>query len=155
MSITLRLPMPVSANRYWRTRIVQPRGGAPFVSVYVSAEAKEYKETVGWIAKAAGVREPMRGRVAVDFVLHPRLPQDWKTRMKRDPSGWTDTIQAIDLDNANKVLLDALKGIVFDDDSWVRSINAKRGEPLPDGALVVSVRPWVDESQPSLLAEAM
>jgi crossover junction endodeoxyribonuclease RusA len=45
----------------------------------------------------------------------------------------------MDLDNANKVLLDALKGIVFEDDRWVRKITATRGEPRPDACLVVTV----------------
>ena len=149
--IELRLPYPISANRYWATRVVTPRDGKPFVNTYVTPEAKEFKEAVGWIARAAGARQPMQGRIAIEFTLHPKLPQDWKTRMRRDPAGWPDTVQCMDLDNANKVLLDALKGIVFEDDSWVRQILAKRGEPRPDGELVVAVRPWVDETQPSLL----
>jgi crossover junction endodeoxyribonuclease RusA len=152
--ILLKLPPPVSANRYWRTRVVTPRGAAPFVSTYVSTEAKEWKELVGWIAKAAGVRAPLQGRIGIEYTLHPKRPQDWAQRAKRDPNGWQDTVQCIDLDNAQKVLLDALKGIVFDDDKWVRQIIAKRGEPLEEGCLIVAVRQVIDVVQPSLLEVA-
>jgi crossover junction endodeoxyribonuclease RusA len=137
--ITLTLPYPPSANRYWRTRVVTPRGGEPFVSTYVSSDAKAFKDAAGWMAKKAGVRSPLAGRIEIAFSLHPKLPQDWRLRARKDPDGWDDTVQCMDLDNANKVLLDALKGIVFEDDRWVRKITATRGEPLPDACLVVTV----------------
>lgn len=137
--VELLLPYPPSANRYWRTRVVTPRGKEPFVSTYVSKEAEQFKETCGWLARGAGVRAPLAGRIAIDYTLHPKLPQDWRTRARKDPMGWDDTVMCIDLDNANKVLLDALKGIVFEDDKWVRQIVARRGEPLAEGCLIVVV----------------
>jgi len=139
MTINLQLPAPVSSNRYWRTRIVTPRGGEPFVSTYVSAEAKQFKETVGWLARQAGVRAPLGGHIAIEYVLHPKRPQDWRTRARKDPIGWEDTVQCIDLDNATKVLLDALTGIVIEDDRWVRRILAERGAPVQDGGIVLRV----------------
>ena len=135
----MTLPYPPSANRYWRTRIVTPRAGAAFVSTYVSKEAEQFKEACGWLARGAGVRAPLAGRIAIDYTLHPHRPQDWKTRARKDPLGWEDTVQCIDLDNANKVLLDALKGVVFEDDKWVREIVARRGEPRAEACLVVRV----------------
>lgn len=53
--MTITLPMPVSANRYWRTF----RG-----RMVVSAEAKAYKEQAGWLARAAGA-ELLTGDVAL------------------------------------------------------------------------------------------
>lgn len=151
--VSLQLPYPPSANRYWRTRVVTPKGGAPFVSTYVSSDAVAFKEQVGWLAKAAGVRSPIVGRIEIAYTLHPHLPQDWAKRARKDPDGWEDTVQCIDLDNANKVLLDALKGIVFEDDRWVRAITARRGEPLTGGAMQVKVRALpVVVAQPSLIA---
>ena len=43
----------------------------------------------------------------------------------------------LDLDNANKVLLDALKGVAIEDDKWVRQLHSERMEPDADGARVV------------------
>lgn len=130
--ITLTLPYPISANRYWRTSV---RGS--FVSTYVSTEAKDYKEKVGWLCKAAGIRAPLAGRVAIEVQLYPNLPQDFKTRMRKHGAAWDDTVQCLDIDNANKVLLDALKDVAIEDDKWVRRLSSERMEPDEHGARVV------------------
>lgn len=154
--ITLVLPYPISANLYWRTRIVKPAGGAAFVSTYVSTEAKEYKQQVINIAAAAGITEPIFGRVVIAYVLYPGCPLDYAKRMQRDGCAWDDTVRCIDLDNAQKVLFDSLKGVVMEDDKWVREITARRAEPDAGGArLVVTITPIISKTvQSSLLAEA-
>lgn len=139
-AIRLVLPYPPSANRVWRTRVVKG-----IAMTYVSPEAKAYKAQVGWLAKAAGIRKPMTGRVAVSYILFPKRPQDWVKRAKQDPLGWDDTVSCLDLDNANKVLMDALKGVVFEDDKWVRRIEAERAEPDGEARLVVTITPIVPE----------
>lgn len=135
--ITLVLPWPVSANRYWRSFV--PRGHQRAI-VTLSDEAKAYKQEVGWLAKAAGVRKPITGRVAVDVQLYPMRPADWAKRAAKDPAGWDDTVRCIDLDNARKVLYDALKGVAFEDDKWVRKDSAERMEPDGEARVVVTVR---------------
>lgn len=130
--IRLTLPYPISANRYWRTSV---RGS--FVSTYVSKEAKDYKEQVGWLCKAAGIRAPLPGRVAISVQLYPNRPQDFKTRMRKHGPTWDDTVQCLDIDNANKVLLDALKDVAIEDDKWVRRLSSERMEPDEHGARVV------------------
>lgn len=138
--IELTLPYPISANRYWQTRVIRKAGTAQHMAMtYVSAEAKAFKERVGWLAKQAGVRAPIAGRVAIAYTLHPHCPQDAHRRARRDPVGWEDTVQCIDLDNAQKVLLDALKGVAIEDDKWVRKISAERGAPVEGGKLVVTI----------------
>lgn len=138
--ITLTLPYPISANRYWQTRVIKVAGQTRAMT-YVSTEAKVFKEQVGWLAKAAGILKPILGRVAISYTLHPHCPQDAHRRMKRDPYTWDDTVQCIDLDNAQKVLLDALKGVAIEDDKWVRRITAERGMPVDGGKLVVTITP--------------
>lgn len=140
-AITLTLPYPISANRYWASRLVQPKTGKAFVSTYVTTEAKDYKTEVGWLARAAGVRKPILGRVAIAYTLYPNRPQDWQSRQRKLGAAWDDSVQCIDLDNAQKVLLDALKGIVFEDDAWVRRITAERAEPDGKARLVVTITP--------------
>ena len=147
--VTLTLPYPISTNRYYRT--FMPKGfKAPVTTL--SKEAKQYKAQVRVIAKEAGIKEPMQGRVAVAYTLYPQRPQDYTKRMRIDPMSWDDTVQCVDLDNAQKVLMDSLKGVVFDDDKWVRRILAERAEPDGEARLVVTITPIVVESaQPSLL----
>lgn len=135
-SVILVLPYPPSANRYWRTYM--PKGFKAPVTV-VSQEAKSYKSQVGWLAKLAGIKSPIIGRIAIAYTLYPKRPQDWQKRVRVSPDAWDDTVQCIDLDNAQKVLFDALKGVVIEDDKWVRRIEAERAEPDGEARLVVTI----------------
>ncbi|MFY2569182.1 RusA family crossover junction endodeoxyribonuclease [Achromobacter ruhlandii] len=135
----LVLPYPISANRYWSSRLVKPKGKPAFTSTYVTPEAKAYKAQVLALARKAGVVQPIAGRVKVEFTLFPNRPQDWQKRMRKDGTAWDDTVQCLDLDNAQKVVLDSLKDVVFEDDRWVREIHARRAEPDDQGARLVAV----------------
>lgn len=138
---TLVLPPALSANRYWR-----PVKIGQHITIVPTTEAKAYRRTVALSAKAAGV-EPIPGRVALTVRMYPGRPQDWARRAAKDPDGWDDGVRSIDLDNALKVLLDALKNIAFDDDAWVRKIDAERMEPDEHGArVVVTIAPIVREA---------
>lgn len=149
--IVLELPYPVSANRYWRSFV--PKGHRRAI-VTLSEDAIEYKRAVRDIARRAGVIAQITGRVQVDIALYPQRPLDWKRRVKLDPLTWDDTVQSIDLDNCCKVLLDALKGVVFEDDRWVRRILVERKEPDGSGRVVVTVAKVEIESPQMGLAAA-
>ena len=96
MNVTL--PVSPSANRYWRkTRTGQ---------VYVSAEAKAYRETVGWTCRAAGI-EPLAGPVSL--TLHVYF-----------------TGRALDTDNYVKILSDALQGHAYRNDNQVDELHVYR-----------------------------
>ena len=147
--VRLILPPAVSSNRYWRSFV--PRGHKRAI-VTLSDEAKAYKAAVAQIARKAGVVSPIKGRVAVSYTLFPKRPQDYARRMKADPLRWDDTVQCLDLDNALKVMLDSLKGIVFEDDKFVHELHGRRAEPDGEGRLEVVITPIVVESaQPSLI----
>jgi len=145
--ITLTLPYPISANVYWRTRVVKT-----FAMTYVSAEAKSYKSQVAWAAKEAGIREPIRGRVAIQITLYPKRPQDWVKRAQKNPEFWDDDVMCIDLDNAHKVLFDSLKGIVIEDDKWIRKIESERAEPDGQARVVVTIKPIITQPRQMSIA---
>ena len=134
--IILTLPYSISSNRYWATRIV-PINGKPMPLVYVTSDAKKYRADVAKACAAAGIVEPLPGRIAVAVRLFPHRPLDFKTRQRKFGEAWDDTVQSIDLDNALKVLIDSLKGVVFEDDKWIRRIQAERMEPDEHGARVI------------------
>lgn len=145
MSITVTLPYPPSANRYWASRTIFPKGGGkPFTSTYVTSEAKQFKESVGWLLRAAGVRSVLPGRMHVDIKLYPHRPLDFKKRMRDHGDLWDDTVQRLDLDNCRKVVNDALKEIAIEDD---KCIFKDSGEVMePDGreaCLIVTITPYV------------
>ena len=118
-ALVLNLPYPVSANRYWRiwrNKAVR------------SAEATAYKSVVRRIAQEAGVM-PSEGSVAVCLRLIPKANKDGSA---------SKTV--IDLDNALKVTLDALQGIVYENDKQVRRIVAEySSEPVAGGGLAVEI----------------
>lgn len=117
--VRLKLPYPVSANRYWRiwhNKAVRSR------------EAAAYKETVRRIAQETGVM-PSEGSVAVCLRLIPKANKDGSANKT-----------VIDLDNALKVTLDALQGIIYENDKQVRRIVAEYGsEPVAGGGLAVEI----------------
>jgi len=151
-SISLTLPKPVSANMYWRTRVVVPKKGRPMAMTYVSEEAKAFKEQVTWIAKACGVKETMKGRFALDIKFYPHRPLDYAKRQRDHGALWDDTVQAIDLGNVEKVLSDALQGVVIENDKFIRRLTLERMEPDGECRVVVTVTELqVEQPQQSLL----
>lgn len=123
------LPYPVSANRYWRTVVAKRRRDGPGdkqrALTFVSEEAKAYKAECQWRARAAGFK-PMSGTVELRIRLIP------KNRV------------CMDLDNALKVTIDALKGIVYSDDANVYRIVAERADADPTGSrLEVEAMPFI------------
>lgn len=123
-SVSIMLPYPISANRYWRSFAA---GGRAVVTL--SPEAKAFRENVQWLATAAGVRKPLTGRIELTVQLYPKRPLDFAKRARKDPDGWEDTIQCIDLGNCEKVLCDALNGIAWVDDKQIRRMLLLRESP--------------------------
>lgn len=122
-AVTLKLPYPVSANRYWISFYAK---NMKRVITGVTKEAEAFKEECGWRAKAAGVRTP--------FTCHVEL------RVRLVPENKV----CMDLDNALKVTVDALKGIVYADDDQIMKIVAERGDADPTGKhLEVEVVPYL------------
>ncbi len=115
MTFTITLPLPPSANRYWR---VPKALGRPILS----AEARAYKLEAERLIKARGKFVALSCDVQVDI--------DWY-RARR----------AGDLDNALKVTLDSLKGLVYLDDKQVARIVAHRYDDKNNPRVVVRVQP--------------
>jgi len=154
-SITLVLPYPISANRYWATRVITPKGQRRAMSMtYVTPEAKQYRDDVAKLAIAAGIRTPLTGRVQIVLQLYPHRPLDWAKRARKDPDTWADTVQCIDLGNCEKVLSDALNGIAWIDDKQQHRIVKERCDPDEHGArVVVTITPIVRQAiAPDLFA---
>lgn len=148
--IVLTLPYPVSANVYWKTAARFGRA-----MTYVSAEAKKYRGEVAQLVALRGIRQPIVGRVELAIQLYPNQPKDWARRERKLGQTWDDSVMCLDLDNANKVLLDSIKGLVIEDDRWVRKITSERMVPDEKGARVVLfVRPMAVEVDADLLSEA-
>lgn len=124
------LPYPPSMNRAYRTfrgRTVR------------SAAALAYREEVQEIASEC-IAGMFDGCVSVKLELHPVLPMDAARRAKKDPR-WGLSVRRIDLDNAQKVALDALQGIAYHNDRQITCLSIRLGAPVEGGGLSVSIRP--------------
>lgn len=151
--IVLTLPYPISANVYWHSRIVKAKAtGKQIVVTHPTRDAQNYREDIGWRCKAAGVRTPLTGRVLVHIALYPHRPLDWAKRAAKYPLYWDNDVRCIDLDNANKVLLDSLKGIAMEDDAWVYDLHSQRMEPDGEARVVVTITPLVKVNPQEALA---
>lgn len=114
----IRLPYPVSANRYWRS----------FRGMTVrSKEADAYKRTAAHSAFIAGWCV-LDCPVVVAITLHP----------KRTKKGLASATR-MDLDNCIKVTLDALNGVAYRDDRQVVRLVAEVGDAVEMGGLSVAV----------------
>ena len=107
---TFTLPVPPSANRYWRVwhnRIV------------VTDEAQAYKQEIKYLLSQA---VPMKGLVAVNFSVY-------RPRMKGD------------LDNYNKIMFDALQGLVYENDNQIVEIHSFRKDDKHNPRVELLVHP--------------
>lgn len=107
--LEVRLPLPPSWNRVFKARAI--RAGKMWTAqVYKSKEAKQYTAAVGSALRRQGIEEPP-------------YPRNVMLRI----SG--DVVMAragCDLDDRFKVLLDALQGLVFENDEQVAAFGDVR-----------------------------
>ena len=107
------LPWPPSTNRLWRS--VRGRN-------ILSAEARRFKEEAG-IALLMARLKMIKGLVVVWIVLHP------------------PDRRRFEIDNRAKAILDAIKGVVIEDDWMVECLMIKRRGVVKGGKAVVTVMP--------------
>jgi crossover junction endodeoxyribonuclease RusA len=147
--IELTVPYPISVNRYWRMQTVK-KNGQELTIPLPTTEGLKFKKMVRAIAITEHVR-PIVGPVEYELELYPHRPQDWAKRAKADPLWWdVMTVQCLDLDNARKVLLDALNGVAWTDDSRICHDPAWRMPPDEHGErCVIRVKPY-ERAHPQL-----
>ncbi len=80
-----------------------------FPTTYMTPEGKAIKEGYQWEAKSQWKDKPLTGRLDLSITFF------FKTKRRRD------------LDNQNKLVLDALTGIVYKDDSQIDALHLYRG----------------------------
>ncbi len=96
------------------------RGRLP--TTYMTAEGKALKEAYQWEAKSQWSGPPLAGDVEVSVRFF------FKTKRKRD------------LDNQNKLILDALTGIAYEDDSQISALHLARDYDATNPRMEITVR---------------
>lgn len=120
--VSITLPYPPSANRYWRNY----RG-----MTVKSDQARQYQEQAGWIAKSQGV-QPLTGDIAVRIDVYRPA-------------------QRGDLDNSIKVLLDSLNGIAYQDDNQIVKIIAQRFNDKRNPRAEITISSCTEQGNPCLI----
>ena len=112
----IALPYPISTNRLWRHR-----GNV----TYLSAEGKQWKRDAFLSAKAQGAAK-IEGDVCVLLILHPRANKNGSASKA-----------VLDLGNAEKCTIDAMQGVLFDDDKQIKMMMMHYGEPKEGGGVTL------------------
>ena len=102
-------------------RIVKPRFGKQFATIYTPAETRAYEKALAMVAKVAmRAKEPLLGPLRLTVTAFMPVPASW-SRKKRDAAlaGVVRPTVKPDWDNIGKIGSDALKGIVWKDDTQV------------------------------------
>ncbi len=126
-----------------RARIIKPKGGQPFVSMYTPAETAEYEAELAAIAVEAWGSQPALGDALTAYIeVFVPIPASWSNR-KRDAaaSGELAPTSKPDGDNYAKLVGDALNKIVWVDDSQIVMWQIFKSYSLTPG-IRVSVWPW-------------
>ena len=95
----------------------------PFPKMYMTAEGKAIKEAYAWEAKSQWRDKPLTDD------LHVHVTFYFGSRRKRD------------LDNQNKIILDALSGVVYEDDSQIAELHLVRGYDKENPRIRIVVQP--------------
>lgn len=114
--IRLTLPVCPSANDWHRSIVIRGQ-----VRVLLTKTAREYTETAGKLAMAQGCK-------AIN------APKDIDVEIV-----WYRARKAGDVDKRGAVLLDALQGIAYDNDSQIRSYFIVRQEDKNDPRMEITI----------------
>jgi len=112
----ITLPYPISTNRMWRNR---------GTVTYLSAEGKAWKRDAFLSAKAQGAVK-IEGDVCVLLILHPRANKNGSASKS-----------VLDLANAEKCTIDAMQGVLFEDDKQIKMMMMRYGEPKESGGVTL------------------
>lgn len=140
MSITFFVPgIPVAKAR---SRAGRTRDGRPVQ--YTPPATKSYEARVAWAGKAArdaeGASEPFSGPIRLTLCVTIACPKSWSQRRQTQAHGAAiAATKRPDLDNYVKAIKDGLNGIVWQDDSQVVELVArKRYGPEPGVRVMIS-----------------
>ena len=115
MTITLS-GEPKSTQHIYRSTC---RGG--FSTTYMTPDGKALKEQYQWEARSQWQGKPLDGDVALSITLY------------------FGTKRRADIDNFNKLSLDALTGIVYEDDSQIAEMTLRRAYDKTRPRIEISV----------------
>lgn len=125
-----------------RARMVTPRFGVPFISMYTPSETRKYESALALAANVAmRGRAPLQGPLSIVVTASFSVPVSWSQRQRTAAyAGTVLPTKKPDADNLMKII-DALNTIVWGDDSQVvdaRVVKVYAADP----SLRIEVKPF-------------
>lgn len=114
--ITLTLPVPPSANDWHRSIVVRGQ-----VRVILTAAARKYTASVVNLAFAQGVKTI---KAPTEIIVH---------------INWYRARKAGDIDKRGAIMLDALQGIAYDNDSQIALYTIERFEDKENPRMEIEI----------------
>lgn len=102
---------------------------------YTPAKTKDYEHRLAAAASDAMQDlgyEPATGQCSVHVLAQFEIPKSWSKKRREAATRGEVSPGRPDIDNVVKIALDAINGVVFEDDAQVNRINATKryGDPL-------------------------
>ena len=106
-----------------RARIVTPKGKKPFVSVYSDSQTEKEERRIRWEAAAvmaSSDKALYTTPVKLYFEFYMPIPSSFsKRQLQQIEQGLLFPAKRPDIDNLEKLIMDAFNGVVYDDDKQV------------------------------------
>lgn len=101
------------------------RGG--FVQTYDPPKSKEYKELIKTYAHKVKPKEPLTQALSIEIDVYREIPKSWSKKKKEDATNGTllPTVKS-DVDNYAKGIMDAISGIIYEDDKQVCELKVTK-----------------------------
>jgi len=111
-------PKPLARNRH---RIITPKGKASFVGNYLPAKSRNEQAVIRvFAAQAMGGRALLEGPIDLRLAVYLPIAASWSKKKKHAArDGSIRPTGRPDIDNFIKLAMDAVKSIVWQDDSQV------------------------------------
>ena len=123
--------------------VPQARPRVTHCGTYDPPKCRAYKQKVALYAKTVmRGKKPLSGALNLDVVVYRSIPKSWtKKRRFAAAAGDVDPTTKPDIDNLLKGLMDAMSGIVWNDDSQVVNVMAEKVyDTKPRAVVKVSTR---------------
>jgi Holliday junction resolvase RusA-like endonuclease len=120
----IRLVIPGEAVPQLRPRFARLENS---VRAYDPSKCKNYKAYIRYFADEVKPKKLIEGAVLVTIKIYRLTPQSWgKTKKALAMAGALRPITKPDVDNLAKGIKDALKGIIWRDDSQVVDLHVQK-----------------------------
>ncbi len=125
--IRITIPgQPIQQERP-RSRIVQAKGKAPFVSVYDSKRSKDNKAFIATCASRVRPQVPLDCYLSVEITFYRELLKSFsKKKIEQALAGQLRPGTKPDIDNYVKAVFDGINGIIWKDDALVVELKTAK-----------------------------